>query len=167
MSMSLTGRHRDWLSLTPSSIRPNGSQARHGAKAGALRGEADAGTDRMEVLCLDPFAVFRHVEHSWPDRKTFKGPTRHKAVHFPDISRLISHLRFFFCQRNSSSYRVTVTRGLGFGGLKFSFILDSFSPFELTYTQHFPNIPDQPAQLVACRFALSTVAIHGVHSWLT
>lgn len=61
MSMSLTGRHHDWLSLTPSSIRPNGSQARHGVKAKA-REEADAGMDRMDALCWDRFALFRHVE---------------------------------------------------------------------------------------------------------
>lgn len=51
MSMSLTGRCCDWLSLTPSSIRPNGSQARHGVEVEARREEAVAGMDRMEVLC--------------------------------------------------------------------------------------------------------------------
>lgn len=35
MSVSLTGRHHDWLSLTPRSIRPNGIQARYGLKARA------------------------------------------------------------------------------------------------------------------------------------
>lgn len=35
MSVSLTGRHHDWLSLTPRSIKSNGIQARYGQKAGA------------------------------------------------------------------------------------------------------------------------------------
>lgn len=62
MSMSLTGRHGDWLSLTPSSITPNGIQARYRLKAEARREEADAGMDRTKVFCWDQFALFQYVE---------------------------------------------------------------------------------------------------------
>lgn len=38
MSMSLTGRHHDWLNLAPSSIRPNGIQARYGVEGRSSSG---------------------------------------------------------------------------------------------------------------------------------
>lgn len=38
MSMSLTGRHHDWLPLAPSSIRPNGIQARYGVEGPSSSG---------------------------------------------------------------------------------------------------------------------------------
>lgn len=43
MSVSLTGRYHDWLSLTPRSIRSNGIQARYGRKARAGGGEGKDG----------------------------------------------------------------------------------------------------------------------------
>ena len=57
MSVSLTGRHRDWLSLTLRSIRSNSIQARYGHKAG----EGVAGMDREKVFYCDQFVPFALV----------------------------------------------------------------------------------------------------------
>lgn len=100
MSMSLTGRHRDWLSLTPSSIRPNGSQARHGVKAEArqmLRWTGWKFSVGIGLLCsgmLDAVAGQEDIE---------ARSNRHKAVHFLTciLLQTVSHLQLLFCQTNS------------------------------------------------------------------
>ena len=68
MSVSLTGRHHDWLSLTPRSIRSNGIQARYGRKAAEGGG---AEMDREKVFCCDQFVPFVRVgffRTLWPER---------------------------------------------------------------------------------------------------
>lgn len=59
MSMSLTGRHRDWLPLAPSSIRPNGIQARYGVEgrsssAGGRRRDGQDESFLLGSLCSVP-----------------------------------------------------------------------------------------------------------------
>lgn len=58
MSMSVTGRQRDWLSLTPCSILSNGIQARYGLKVGATGEEGEVRTDKGEVFCCDQLGPF-------------------------------------------------------------------------------------------------------------
>lgn len=52
MSMSLTGRHHDWLPLAMSSIRPNAIQARYGIEGRSLSGEGKRrdGQDKSFLL---------------------------------------------------------------------------------------------------------------------
>ena len=77
MSVSLTGRHHDWLSLTPRSIRSNGIQARYGRKAGA-RGRGVSRDGQGESFCCDQFVLFVRVEPCGRDRRTFaRGPGSH------------------------------------------------------------------------------------------
>lgn len=65
MSVSVTGRHHDWLSLTPRSIRSNGIQARYGREAEAECGGKRGWTGRKFPGVISLF----HLCTSVPERK--------------------------------------------------------------------------------------------------
>ena len=107
MSVSLTGRHHDWLSLTLCSIRSNGIQARYWRKGGA---GMDGGESFCVMIGLFHLCMLVSVAREG-DIYTESRQPLHSAVHLLTCCLLglsLSHTDQILCNNSIFMYHADI-----------------------------------------------------------